>query len=167
MFKGNKLCLPHTSLHEQIICDIHGGGLTAHVGRDKTIEAAEEQFHWPKLCKEITKLIQRYLICQQNERYYQNTGLYIPPTIPDSIWEDLSLDFILGLPCTKREVESDMVVDRFSKMAHFVACKRTNDATNVALLFFHEIARLDGISGFLTSNRDVKFVSYFWRELWK
>lgn len=95
-------------------------------------------------------------------------GLYTPLPILDIIWEDLSIDFVSdSLEPSTGPILSFVIVDKFLKMTHFVACKRTNDAINVARLFFHEIVRLHGVPRTITSDKDVKFVSCFWRELWK
>ena len=55
-----------------------------------------------------------------------------------------------------------MVVDRFSKMAYFIACNKTNDATHIAKLYFKEVMRLHGIPNVYCLSCDTKFLSPFW-----
>ena len=117
--------------------------------------------------RDIERYCERCVTCKKAKSKVSPHGMYLPLPIPESPWTDISMDFILGLPRTRTGRDSIfVVVDRFSKMAHFISCHKTDDAVNVANLFFKDVVRLHGIPRSIVSDRDVKFLSHFWRTLW-
>jgi hypothetical protein len=110
LFKNNRLCIPQCSLRRAIILEVHGGGLAGHFGRDKTLALVQENFFWPKLARDVESFVKSCRICQIAKSHSKNTGLYTPLPVPKAPWEDISLDFVLGLPRTQRNKDSIMVV---------------------------------------------------------
>ena len=137
LFRANKLCIPASSVRLLLLQEAHGGGLMGHFGVYKTHEVLAAHFFWPRMRRDVERLVAHCTTCQKAKSRLSNHGLYMPLPVPMSPWLDISMDFVLGLPRTKKGRDNIfVVVDRFSKMAHFVSCHKTDDASSVAELFF-------------------------------
>lgn len=85
----------------------------------------------------MRKILQGCQVCQEGNEHAQNTGLYLLSPALENIWLDLSMNFELELSRIRTCRGSILVlVDRFSKMAYLLTCKKTEDAGSVAHLFF-------------------------------
>jgi len=108
-------------------------------------------------------LLGRCHICQLAKQQTQNTSLYTRL--------ELSLarcEYRFCIRFTENFEKHDsvlVVVDRFSKIAHFLPCSRTADAFRIAKIFFDSVVKLHDFPKTIVSNRDVKFMSYFWKTL--
>ena len=147
-----QFCIPDCSLQEKIVQKLHNEG---HFDRDKTLILIHSKYYCPKLKHDVTKFVEQCRVYQVSKGMVMNAELYILLSIPNHPWEEISMDFVLELPVTQRRCDSMLVVvDRFLKMAHFITCRKTMDASNVAQPFFKKIVHLHGVPKSITSNRE-------------
>jgi hypothetical protein len=153
LFRGNHLCIPKCSMRENLLKEKHSGGLVRHFSHDKTFSKLNGSYFLPGMKTNVKKFVDRCRICQHMKGKRKNTGLYQPLPILERPWDAVSMDFILGLPRTQRGYDSIfVVVDRFSKIAHFMPCQKTSNATHIANLFFKEVVKLQGFPKSIISD---------------
>lgn len=136
----------------------HGG----HSGPEATYHKMTQFFFWPHMRRDIKEYVSSCDTCQRIKA--GNTfpgGLLQPLPVPNQIWEDISIDFIEGLPKLGEQNCILVVTDRFTKVGHFIGLSHPYTATTVAQLFLDHIYRLHGMPKSITSDRDKIFTSQF------
>jgi hypothetical protein len=100
LFKSNQICIPKCSMRENLLKEKHGGGLARHFGHDKMFAKLNESYFLPGMRADIKIFVERCIICQHSKGKRQNVGFYQPLPIHDRPWDEVSMEFILGLPRT-------------------------------------------------------------------
>ena len=104
-------------------------------------------------------------VCAQNKTSSgSRMGLLQPLPISSRPWADISMDFVTGLPVSKGKTTVLTVVDRFSKMTHFIALPKLPSAKETAEVMMTHVFRIHGFPKDIVSDRGPQFVSRFWRE---
>jgi hypothetical protein len=128
LFRGNQLCVPNSSMRELLVRKAHGWGLMGHFGVRKTLDVLHEHLFWPKMKHDVERVCVKCITCRHAKSRVLPHVLYIPLPVPSAPWVDIFMDFVLGLPQLRKCRDSIFViVDRFSKMAHFISCHKTDD----------------------------------------
>ena len=156
-----------------LLKECHDGPVVGHHGVKPTLAELAKNYYWPNLRNDVEQYVKSCVTCQQNRtQFHKEAGLLRPLPILTKCWESVSMDFMTHLPESKGFDSIMVVVDRVSKMPHFVPsqCVPTRDtatAQEVGRLYFDKVVKHHGMQKSIISDRDPKFTSYFWRALWK
>ena len=113
--------------------------------------------------QEVEEYVRSCDSCQRNEAtWHKKYGLLDPWEIPNRPWDDISMDFIVGLPESSGHMKIWVVVNWFFKMAHFIPLSTDTPIKEIANIFLREIWRLHGLPNSVVSDRDSRFHSKFW-----
>lgn len=155
-------------LHLKVTTTLHASPLGGHSGSEAPHQRIKKLFAWPKMKQYIADYVSRCSICQQAKpERVPYPGLLSPLPVPDSAWQVISLDFIEGLPKSRTYNCIMVVVDKFSKYAHFLPLSHPFTAFQVALVFMDAIFKLHGLPVAMISDRDKVFTSNLWQTLFK
>jgi hypothetical protein len=122
-----------------------------------------QSFWWKRIKVDIAKYVASCGICQKvNAEHKRPVGLLKPLKIPEWKWENIAMDFVVGLPRSPRGKDAIwVVIDRLTKVAYFIPMKQTSSAADLVPLYIKEVVRLHGVPKSIVSDRDSKFVSKF------
>jgi hypothetical protein len=169
-WRRDKLAIPAAyDLRKTLMREAHDAKYSGHLGFKKTYDLLHRHYWWPGMRKDVQNYVQTCESCQRNKsNTHAPAGPLQPLPVPDRRWASVSMDLITDLPPTPRDHDSVLVVvDRLSKMAHFVPCKKTLSSQELAVIFAREVIRLHGFPTSIVTDRDVRFTSMFWRDLCK
>jgi len=154
------------SLRRTIMEADHDSKIAGHFGTYKTIGRVRANFYWPKIDENITEYVRSCDICQRNKVIrHKKFGLIELLEVPMKPWTSISVDFIVGLPKSDRYTKIWVIVERFSKIAHFIPLRTEEHIKELALTFVKEIWHLHGLPESIVSDRDPRFTSKFWTSL--
>ncbi|WOH12351.1 hypothetical protein DCAR_0831853 [Daucus carota subsp. sativus] len=168
MFKGRVVIPKKSAFIPGLLHEYHDSMMGGHAGKLKTYLRLAGDWFWESMRKDVGLYVQKCKTCQQQKALQQSpAGLLQPLPLPDLVWEEVSLDFIDGLPSPKGYNSILVVVDRLSNYAHFLGLRHPYSAVTVAGVFVKEIVRLHGFPSAIVSDRDRIFLSNFWSELFR
>ena len=138
-----------------ILQEAHDSPYSIHPGNTKMYLDLKESFWWTGMKKDIAEYVAVCDVCQRVKAEHQKpAGLLQPLPIPEWKWEKLGMDFITGLPRTRSGYDSIwVVVDRLTKVAHFIPVKTTYTSAKLAKIYMTRIVCLHGVPRTIVSYR--------------
>ena len=127
----------------------------------------KDHFLWHDMRTDLAKYVAKCDTCRRIKAEHQRpVGLLKPLDIPEWKWDDISMDFIAGLPRTQNGHDAIwVIVDRLTKVAHFIPVKQNYRVDKLADLYVDNILRLHGAPKSIVSDRGPQFTTRFWKSL--
>jgi hypothetical protein len=159
-----RICVPDDpDIRRLIFREAHETPYSIHPGNTKMYIDLKERFWWSNMKGDIAEYIAKCDVCSRVKAEHQKpAGLLQPLKVPDWKWDQIGMDFITGLPRTKSGYDSIwVIVDRLTKVAHFILVKTTYTSARLADIYMKRIVSLHGVPKSIVSDRGTQFTSHF------
>jgi hypothetical protein len=164
----NRIRVPEIdSLRETILKEAHDSDYSVHPSSTKMYQDLKQKYWWYGLKRDVAAHMVACDVCQRVKAEHQRpAGLLHPLKVPEWKWEVIGKDFIVRLPRTPQGNDSiSVIVDRLTKVAHFIPVKTTYKGSQLAELYMSWIMCLHGVPKKIVSDRGSQFTSRFWKSL--
>ncbi|RVW42820.1 Transposon Tf2-8 polyprotein [Vitis vinifera] len=165
LYKGRVIVPNVAALRAKLLHEMHDTKVGGHSSFLRTFKKLGQQFYWPGMHRSMQDYVKGCAVCQKiKAENLVSAGLLQPLPIPCQVWDDITLDFIEGLPISRGKDTIMVVVDRLSKSAHFLTLSHPFTAKTIAEKFVEGVFKLHGMPKSIISDQDPILISNFWKE---
>lgn len=167
-YKGRLFIGDNSALKTKLLASLHDSAIGGHSGAQASYQRIKQLYYWTGLKVDVENYVRRCVVCQMAKHSHQKpVGLLQPLPPPVLPWQEVTMDFIEGLPVSDGANSILVVVDRLTKYAHFLPLKHPFTAASVSKVFIDSMVKLHGVPATIISDRDKVFTSHFWRDVFK
>jgi hypothetical protein len=155
------------ALKKKILDEAHTSRYSIHPGSTKMYHDLRPQFWWTRMKREVACYVSECDTCWKVKAdYMKPVGLLQLLSNPEWKWDNISMNYIVGLPMTARKFDSIwVIVDRLSKSAHFTPVHTRYDVQKYAEIYIAHVLCLHGVSKMIISDQGSQFATRFWEQL--
>lgn len=171
-FRG-RVFVPHDVLtRQELLRSYHDEPTAGHLGVHKTLNLLARYYYWDAMIKDVKDYVRTCPVCQRTKAHkHRPYGLLAPLPPPSRPWQEITMDFITGLPpSTTPDSQKHcnailVVVDRFTKYSLYLATTTQLTSSGLADLLFHRVVTTFGLPDGIVTDRGSIFTSNFWTDL--
>ena len=154
------------TLQKEIIRNNHDNIEAGHGGSAKTLDLKNRTYYWPEMRQQVKQYVKNCDNCQRiKSNNHAPYGFLKPLKAPSRPWKSIAMDFITQLPESGGNDTIWVVIDRLTKMAHFIPCRTDMTARQFIRLFTENVFRLHGMPKHIATDRGSIFTSNEWKEI--
>ena len=170
LYHLDRLWVPE-AFYTDLIQEVHDQPACGHPGVARTYLLLRREYYWRGMRSTVTQYVQNCYTCHRvKASRHREHGLLQPLPIPQKRWQDITIDFVTGLPLSNGNNAIMTTVDRLTKERHYIPCFAGDEGTSAEAttdMLVREVFRLHGLPASIISDRDPQFVATVWKSFCK
>ena len=163
-YRNRRYVSDHASLHLRLVQMHHDKLIAGHSGSGNTYKLLCRNYYWSRMQRYVRRYVKNCIVCRTCKTFRNaKTGYLASLDVSQHRWQDITVDFVTGLPKVEEKDAVCVVVDRLTKERHIIVINYRIEAREFARFFVDHVYRLHGLPRSITSDRETQFVNEFWR----